>query len=120
MAGRENTWARSCLRRQDIFDKEVRRKALAFAADAVSNVLIGYSMPFRYFRTAGQPNIRPILALPSMSTDMIVHLKSSPKQLRYGNDASRPTRHAQRPPRQRLRCVLGMLSSLEVKVLCPT
>ena len=28
--------------------------------------------------------------------------------------------HAQRPPRGRLRCVLGMLSSLEVKVLCPT
>ena len=25
-----------------------------------------------------------------------------------------------RPPRQRLSCVLGMLSSLEVKVLCPT
>jgi hypothetical protein len=26
----------------------------------------------------------------------------------------------QRPPRQRLRCVLGMLNSLEVKVLWPT
>jgi len=29
-----------------------------------------------------------------------------------------PTR--QRPPRERLRCVLGMLNSLEVKVLWPT
>jgi hypothetical protein len=28
--------------------------------------------------------------------------------------------HVQRPPRQRLRCVLGMLSNLEVKVLWPT
>jgi len=27
--------------------------------------------------------------------------------------------NAKRPPRQRLRCVLGMLNSLEVKVLCP-
>jgi diadenosine tetraphosphate (Ap4A) HIT family hydrolase len=27
------------------------------------------------------------------------------------------TVHAKRPPRQRLRCVLGMLNSLEVKVL---
>jgi len=26
----------------------------------------------------------------------------------------------QRPPRERLRCVLGMLSNLEVKVLWPT
>ena len=29
-------------------------------------------------------------------------------------------RRARRPPRQRLRCVLSMFSSLEVKVLCPT
>ena len=28
--------------------------------------------------------------------------------------------HAKRPPRERLSCVLGMLSSLEVKVLRPT
>jgi hypothetical protein len=28
--------------------------------------------------------------------------------------------HAERLPRERLRCVLGMLSSLEVKVLRPT
>jgi hypothetical protein len=28
--------------------------------------------------------------------------------------------HAQRPPRQRLRCVPGMFNSLEVQVLYPT
>jgi hypothetical protein len=31
-----------------------------------------------------------------------------------------PTPATNSMPRQRLRCVLGMLSSLEVKVLCPT
>ena len=38
----------------------------------------------------------------------------------FNSDVSRPFTHAKRPPRQRLSCVLGMLSSLEVKVLCPT
>jgi hypothetical protein len=39
---------------------------------------------------------------------------------RFGSPMMSGVSHAQRPPRQRLRCVLGMLSSLEVKVLCPT
>jgi hypothetical protein len=34
--------------------------------------------------------------------------------------AATPFPYAKRPPRQRLSCVLGMFSSLEVQVLWPT
>ena len=42
------------------------------------------------------------------------------KDFRAAKSQARTRRHAKRPPRERLRCVLGMLSSLEVKVLRPT
>jgi hypothetical protein len=51
----------------------------------------------------------------------MLHLITTERQvqLRGGTPAS-ICAYAQRPPRQRLSCVLGMLSSLEVKVLRPT
>ncbi len=47
------------------------------------------------------------------------HGPDHPYKRRGGARTSRRV-HAERPPRQRLRCVLDMLSSLEVKVLWPT
>jgi len=38
----------------------------------------------------------------------------------YRAGCNTPDRPASVLPRERVRCVLGMLSSLEVKVLCPT
>jgi hypothetical protein len=79
----------------------------------------GFSMVFWYLRTIfGREFGRGGCA--ERSTEMIVHRTRSTKQGRSGYGLSLTDGYAQRPPRQRLCCVLGVLSSLEVQVLRPT
>ena len=93
-------------------DRDVSRKPLTFRADA------GHCWNLNRYSTGRNQLLGSIVSIQMWST---VH-KGYPFYIDANGSKRKPrqTTHAKHPPRQRLSCVLGMLSSLEVKVLCPT